>query len=89
MEMGLHAVGKVNGCGYDGQQKDTFCDARGPCRMNQSALKPVFCQFPHRDSTDRPLRHVTFDIGQFLWTTKDDTTDCFTLVHTRRVIRTN
>ena len=35
-------MGTVDGWGYDGQQKGTFCDAHGPCQMIQSTFKPVF-----------------------------------------------
>ena len=37
-EQGLYAVGKV------ATMANTFCDARGPCRTNRSAviIKPVF-----------------------------------------------
>ena len=38
-------MGKVDGCGYDSQQKDAICDACGLYRMIQSTLKTVFCGF--------------------------------------------
>ena len=38
----LVLMGTVNGCGYDGQQKDAICDVRGPCQTIQSTFKPVF-----------------------------------------------
>ena len=45
MHMSRRNVDKVDGSGYNGQQKDAICDARGLCQMIQSILKPVFCGF--------------------------------------------
>ena len=38
-------VGKLDGRGYDGQQKYTICDACKPCHSILSTLKPVFRRF--------------------------------------------
>ena len=37
--------GKIDGCGYDGKQKETFSDAHEPCWTIQSTIKPVFADF--------------------------------------------
>ena len=33
MQKVLVGMGTVDGCGYDGQQKDVICDVRGPCQI--------------------------------------------------------
>ena len=37
-------MGTVKGCGYDGQQKCTICDACRLCHSIQSIVRPVFHQ---------------------------------------------
>ena len=32
MEWAKWKMGKVDGCGYHGQQRDAICDAHGPCK---------------------------------------------------------
>ena len=41
----LVLMGKVDGRGYDGQQKDTICDVCEPCQKIRSKIKPVFRWF--------------------------------------------
>ena len=38
-------VSTVDGCGYDGQQKDAIYDVRGQCQTIRSTLKLVFRSF--------------------------------------------
>ena len=38
-------VGMVNKGAYDSQQRDTICDAYGPCQMIQWTLKQHFRRF--------------------------------------------
>ena len=72
-------MGKVDGCGYDGQQK--FCDAYRLCHSILGILRPVF--FPN--STD--LLHLLIaqvpslrspDLVIFCAHDNNDGTDCFT-----------
>ena len=62
--MYMSAVGRVDGCGYDGQLKDVVCDARGTGSGGfQAAWMPR-----------SPQLHVTI----FMKTMTDIQTDCFT-----------
>ena len=42
---GLHAMGKVDGCGYNGQQKDAIFDTRGPAKQFKAHLSQFFVDF--------------------------------------------
>ena len=63
------AVGMVDGCGYDGQQKWAICDT---CRVYHSILsisKPVFTEFD-RFVAYNPVRCLDLQIWQFLFLRK-------------------
>ena len=67
-------VGMVDGHGYDGQLKYTFCDA---CRLYHSILsilKPVFCQLRPIRCTYESIRCLDLKIWRFLWTMTTMTT---------------
>ena len=52
-------VGMVDGRGYDGRQKDTICDIRGPCLTIRNTFKPV-CRYAYE-----LLRCLDVEIGDF------------------------
>ena len=78
-------VGKVDGCGYNGQQKDTICDVRGRCQTIWSIFKPVCHWFWLIGYAYKVPR--CRDMAIFVVTT-DRQTDYFTPVHARGVIMT-
>ena len=66
------AVGMVDGCGYDGQQKDAICDVRGPCLTIWSTFKPVCRWFRLIGHAYELLRYLDVEIWRFSWWQQTD-----------------
>ena len=84
-------VGMVDGRGYDGRQKDTICDIRGPCLTNRSTFKPVCRWFRLIGHIYKLLRCLDIEIWRFSWWQQTDgqtdrQTDYFTPAHAREVM---
>ena len=58
----LVLVGMVDGCGYNGQQKDTIRNIRGPCQTIRSTFKLVFLLISTISYTYELLRCLDVEI---------------------------
>ena len=65
-------VGRVDGCGYDGRQKDAICDVRGPCLTIRGTFKPVCRWFRLIGHAYKLLRCLDVEIWRFSWWQQTD-----------------
>ena len=78
-------MGTVDGCGYDGQQKYTICDACRQYRSILSILKPVFRRIQQIHCVYNSLRYLDRQIWLLLCSRRQTLTDYFTRAQVRRI----